>query len=51
MAEGYSNSAIAEKLFVVDSTVRTHLRNINVKLGAKSRMQAVAIARKQGVVR
>lgn len=51
LAEGYSNSAIAEKLFVVDSTVRTHLRNINVKLGAKSRMQAVAIARKQGVVR
>ena len=33
-----------------DSTVRTHLRNINLKLGARSRTQAVAIARKLGVM-
>ncbi len=51
LAEGYSNSAMAEKLFVSDSTVRTHLRNINIKLNAKSRTQAVAIARKLGVIR
>jgi LuxR family maltose regulon positive regulatory protein len=51
LAEGYSNSAMAEKLFVSDSTVRTHLRNINLKLDAKSRTQAVAIARKLGVIR
>lgn len=51
LAEGYSNSAMAEKLFVSDSTVRTHLRNINMKLDAKSRTQAVAIARKLGVIR
>ncbi len=51
LAEGYSNSAMAEKLFVSDSTVRTHLRNINMKLGARSRTQAVAIARKFGVIR
>ncbi len=51
LAEGYSNSAMAEKLFVSDSTVRTHLRNINMKLDAKSRTQAVAIARKVGVIR
>ena len=50
LAEGYSNSAMAEKLFVSDSTVRTHLRNINLKLGARSRTQAVAIARKRGVI-
>ncbi len=49
LAEGYSNSAMAEKLFVSDSTVRTHLRNINLKLGARSRTQAVAIARRLGV--
>ena len=36
LAEGYSNSAMAEKLFVSDSTVRTHLRNINMKLDAKT---------------
>ena len=51
LAEGYSNSAMAEKLFVSDSTVRTHLRNINMKLYAKSRTQAVAIARRIGVIR
>lgn len=51
LAEGYSNNAMAEKLFVSDSTVRTHLRNINMKLDAKSRTQAVAIARRLGVIR
>jgi len=50
LVEGYSNSAMAEKLFVSDSTVRTHLRNINTKLGAHSRTQAVAIARKLGLL-
>ncbi|RYY87306.1 MAG: hypothetical protein EOO24_34910, partial [Comamonadaceae bacterium] len=28
LAEGYSNSAMSEKLFVSDSTVRTHLRKL-----------------------
>ncbi len=51
LAEGYSNSAMAEKLFVSDSTVRTHLRNINMKLDAHSRTQAVAIARRLAVIR
>lgn len=51
LAEGYSNSAISEKLFVSDSTVRTHLRNINMKLSASNRTQAVSIARKHGLIR
>ena len=50
LAEGYSNNAIAEKLFVSDSTVRTHLRNVNSKLGSHSRMQAVATARRLGLI-
>ncbi|MDP3807701.1 LuxR C-terminal-related transcriptional regulator [Hydrogenophaga sp.] len=50
LVEGYSNSAMAEKLYVSDSTVRTHLRNINMKLGAHSRTQAVAIARRLGLL-
>nr|WP_207924325.1 LuxR C-terminal-related transcriptional regulator [Marinobacter sp. JH2] len=50
LSEGYSNGAMAEKLFVSDSTVRTHLRNINSKLNASSRTQAVAIARRHGLV-
>lgn len=51
VAEGYSNNAMAEKLFVSGNTVRTHLRNINAKLGARSRTQAVAIGRRMGLVR
>jgi LuxR family maltose regulon positive regulatory protein len=51
LAEGYSNSSMAEKLFVSDSTVRTHLRNVNMKLNAKNRTQAVAIGRRLGLIR
>jgi LuxR family transcriptional regulator, maltose regulon positive regulatory protein len=51
LAEGYSNSAMSEKLFVSDSTVRTHLRNINMKLAAQNRTQAVSLARRYGLIR
>jgi LuxR family maltose regulon positive regulatory protein len=50
LAQGNSNSAMAAKLFVSDSTIRTHLRNINGKLNASNRTEAVAIARRVGVV-
>lgn len=50
LAQGYSNNAIADKLFVSETTVRTHLRNLNVKLHASSRTQAVVIARRLGLV-
>jgi LuxR family maltose regulon positive regulatory protein len=42
---------MAEKLFVSDSTVRTHLRRINAKLHSHSRMQAVSAARRIGAIR
>ena len=51
LAEGYSNSAMSEKLVVSDSTVRTHLRNSNMKLGAPNRTQAVSLARRYGLIR
>jgi LuxR family maltose regulon positive regulatory protein len=50
-ADGYSNAAMAEKLAASDSTVRTHLRSINAKLGAHSRAEAVVIGRRLGVIR
>ncbi|SDB35135.1 LuxR C-terminal-related transcriptional regulator [Pseudomonas sp. NFACC13-1] len=50
LAGGQSNIALAEKLFVSESTVRTHLRSINAKLNARSRLEALAIARRDGLI-
>jgi len=49
-SEGLSNVEIAERLFVAETTVRTHLRNINVKLGVRNRMEAIVVARKAGLL-
>lgn len=50
LAQGYSNSAMASSLFLSESTVRTHLRSINTKLGARSRTHALALARGLGII-
>ncbi|CAI8699559.1 LuxR family transcriptional regulator, maltose regulon positive regulatory protein [Pseudomonas sp. IT-P74] len=48
LAIGHRNRVIAEKMFLSECTVKTHLHKINVKLGARSRTQALAIARDHG---
>ncbi|WOX05284.1 LuxR C-terminal-related transcriptional regulator [Microbulbifer pacificus] len=50
LGEGLSNGAIGERMFVSENTVRTHLRNINAKLHAQSRTEAVAVARKLNLI-
>lgn len=50
LAEGHSNLELARRLFVAETTVRTHLRNISAKLDARNRTQILAIARRRGVV-
>jgi LuxR family maltose regulon positive regulatory protein len=50
LAEGHANRVIADRMCVSESTVKTHLRNINAKLGAENRTHAVAIARRLGVL-
>jgi LuxR family maltose regulon positive regulatory protein len=50
LALGLSNNAMAEKRVVSESTVRTHLRNINLKLHASNRTEAVSIARQIGLL-
>jgi len=50
LAEGLSNKKMADILFVSETTVKTHLRNINSKLDASSRTHAVAVARKLGLI-
>jgi len=51
VALGLSNVAIGKNLFVTETTVRAHLRKINVKLNAGNRTQAVSIARRLGLIR
>jgi LuxR family transcriptional regulator, maltose regulon positive regulatory protein len=50
LAKGLSNVQIAEVMFVSESTVRSHLRNINVKLKATNRTQAIIIAKEMGII-
>ncbi|NEX64016.1 LuxR C-terminal-related transcriptional regulator [Noviherbaspirillum galbum] len=50
LAKGHGNQAIAEKLFVSITTVKTHLRNINAKLGAHNRTEAISLARSRCII-
>ncbi len=45
IANGLSNQEIAAKLFVSESTIKTHVSNILVKLNAKRRTQAIQISK------
>ncbi|SNY71159.1 helix-turn-helix transcriptional regulator [Paractinoplanes atraurantiacus] len=50
LAAGHSNSEIAKALFLAPGTVKAHLNHIFRKLGATSRLQAVAHAREAGLL-
>ncbi len=50
IASGLSNKEIAEKLFVSESTIKTHVSNILVKLDAKRRTHAIQIAKKLQII-
>ncbi len=50
VAEGFTNSEIASRLFLSLNTVKGHTRNIYGKLGVHSRTQAVARARALGIL-
>lgn len=47
IAEGYTNSAIAERCSVTRRPVRNHVSNILTKLGLASRAEAIARVRKE----
>ena len=51
VAAGRSNTEVAELLFVTETTVKSHLAHIFSKLDVTSRTAAVAVARKQGILR
>ena len=50
VAEGLANAEIAQRLFVSLVTVKTHINNVYGKLGARGRMDAVARARRVGLL-
>jgi DNA-binding NarL/FixJ family response regulator len=50
LAEGLKGPQIAERLFISPATVRTHVENVMEKLEARTRVHAIAIALRQGLL-
>jgi DNA-binding CsgD family transcriptional regulator/tetratricopeptide (TPR) repeat protein len=50
VAAGRSNREIAEQLFISTKTASVHVSNIMAKLGASSRTEAAALARRRGLL-
>lgn len=51
MARGDSDKEIAERLTISFNTARKHVQNVIRKLGAHSKLEAVVVAVREGVVR
>jgi len=51
LGEGLSNAAIAARLVVSVHTVRNHVQNLLSKLGAHSKLEALVIALREGLLR
>ena len=50
LADGMSNADVAQKLFISQETVKSHVRHILAKLEADNRTQAVAIALRESII-
>lgn len=51
LAEGLSTEEIVDHLVLSPHTVRNHIRSVLAKLGAHSRLEAVAVAARAGLIR
>lgn len=50
IARGLSNQELAERLFIAENTVKTHVKRIFTKLGARDRAQAIVMAYEGGLM-
>jgi DNA-binding NarL/FixJ family response regulator len=50
LARGWSNKVIAAELFLSVNTIRNHVQSILSKLGAHSKLEAVATAVREGII-
>ena len=50
IAEGLSTKEMADRLFVSENTVKTHIGRVLDKLGASRRTQAVQVAKSQRII-
>ena len=50
LAQGLSNREIAQKLFLSEKTVKSHSRDLFIRIGARNRTHAVVIGIREGLV-
>ncbi len=50
IAEGYSTAEIGRALWITEDTVRTHIKRMLARMGARTRAHAVAIAFREGLL-
>ncbi|MET0780097.1 MAG: response regulator transcription factor, partial [Microbacterium sp.] len=49
VAQARSNAEIARELFIGEATVKTHVSNVLLKLGARDRVHAAVLAHQHGL--
>lgn len=51
IGQGLTNQELAQSLYIADNTVKTHVKRILAKIGARDRAQAVVTAYESGLIR